>query len=453
MAQTAKRHVRACLITNPRSGHGGINLIEALRVLDAQGWEFDVRQKLHGGHATQLAREAAREGYDVVVDCGGDGTLSEIVDGVVGMGIAVGTLPGGTANLWARELGISRNLRVAAMQLVNGERRRVDVGRLEINGGHSQHFLLMAGLGLDGAVMARVSKPLKNRIGRLAVGVAAVEALPRFRTTPVQIEIDGIHWEGDIAQILVGNTRRYAGFTRITPDAYVDDGMLDLCLITKGSPISAVRQIGSLLLRQRPSDASAESYRAASITVRAPYQLPLEVDGGVVSMKKEEKSGTGVTFTFTSVAQGISVLMPRTYDGALFHPDYAHGDRIFLPPQPSSEQLAQVEHNDKTRQEAINDVYADGAARPGKKERQNMRVLTVGVDSLTAARLKDGRVVTIQIQPDTTLKNGANGKQPLWGMLASLAEGDIVRVKGQKDREHGVIVARRVRLLSSHAAA
>lgn len=453
MAQTAKRHVRACLITNPRSGHGGINLAEALRVLDAQGWEFDVRQKLHGGHATQLAREAARDGYDVVVDCGGDGTLSEIVDGVVGTGIAVGTLPGGTANLWARELGISRNLRVAAMQLVNGDRRRVDVAKLEINGGHCQHFLLMAGLGFDGAVMARVSKSLKNRIGPLAVGVAAIETLPKFRTTPVHVEIDGVHWEGSVAQILVGNTRRYAGFTRITPDAYVDDGMLDLCLITKGSPISAVRQIGSLLLRQRPSDANAEYYRAASVTVRAPHQLPLEVDGGVVPMKKEEETNAGVTFTFTTITQGISVLMPRTYDGALFHPDYAHGDRVFLPPQPSAEQLAQIEHNENTRREVANGVHADSAARPSKKERQSMRVLTVGVDCLTAARLKDGRVVTIQIQPDTTLKNGADGKQPLWGMLSSLAEGDIVRVKGQKDRKHGVIVARRVRLLSSHAAA
>lgn len=82
-----------------------------------------------------------------------------------------------------------------------------------------------------------------------------------------------------------------------------------------------------------------------------------------------------------------------------------------------------------------------------------MRVLTVGVDSLTAARLTDGRVVTVQIQPDTILKNATDGKKPLWGMLSSLSEGDIVRVKGQKDRAHGIIVARRVRLLSSPAGA
>lgn len=447
MAQTAKHHVRACLITNPRSGHGGVDLTEALRVLDAQGWDVAVRQKLHGGHATQLAREAARDGYDVVVDCGGDGTLSEIVEGLVGTGVAVGAFPGGTVNLWTRELGISRNLRIAAMQLVNGVRHRVDVGKLEIDGRHYQHFLLMAGLGLDGAVMARVSKPLKNRIGPLAVGVAAIEALPTFHTTPVQIEIDGVHWEGDVAQILAGNTRRYAGFTRITPGAYVDDGLLDLCLITKGSPISAMRQIGSLLLRQRPSAANAEYYRAASVTVHAPHQMPLQVDGGVVSLQKEGESDKGVTFTFTVVTQGISVLMPRTYDGELFHPDSTRDGRVFVPAQSTTGQLVHAHHNDNGRHEATT-----GATSPSKHERQSMRVLTVGVDHLTAARLKDGRVVTIQIQPDTTLKNGTGSKKPLWGMLSSLAEGDIVRVKGQKDRaQHGVIVAQRVRLLSPHA--
>ena len=443
MTQRAEQRVRACLITNPRSGRGGLDLTEALHVLDAQGWEVVVRQKLYGGHATQLAREAERDGYDVVVDCGGDGTLSEIVDGVVGTGIAVGTLPGGTANLWAREMGISKNLRVAARQLVSAERRRVDVGELEINGHHCQHFLLMAGLGLDGAVMAHVSKPLKNRIGPLAVGVAAIEALPAFHTTEVQMEIDGVRWEGNVAQIIVGNTRRYGGFTRITPGAYVDDGLLDLCLITKGSPISTVRQLSSLLLRQRPSSTTAELYRAASITVYAPHPLPLEVDGGVVELEKEGKKDKGITFAFSIVTQGVCVLVPRTYDGELFHPDYGQGGRAVGPQELSTEQY-----------ESASDPQMDGAtgsSKPGKKERQRMRVLSVGVDNLTAARLTDGRVVTVQIQPDTALKNGTGGKKPLWGMLSSLAQGDIVRVKGKIDRVHGVIVARRVRLLSAHA--
>ena len=249
----ADSRVRACLITNPRSGRGGIDLSDVLPVLQAQGWEVVVRQKLHGGHATELAQQAVREGFDVVVDCGGDGTLSEIVDGVVGTEIAVGVLPGGTANVWAAELGVSRRLRVAAMQLAGARRHWVDVGKITVNGRHGQHFPPMAGLGLDGAVMARVSKPLKNRIGTLAVGVAAVQALPAARNVPVRVEVDGVHWQGRVTQIVVGNTRRYGGFTRITGGALIDDGLLDICLITAWGAGGAARQLASLVVRGRPT--------------------------------------------------------------------------------------------------------------------------------------------------------------------------------------------------------
>ena len=203
--------VRACLITNPKSGRGGVDLSDALTVLQANGWDVTVRQKLKGGMAEDLAREAVKQGYNVVVDCGGDGTLSEIVNGVVGADIAVGTLPGGTANVWAHEMGISTQLRRAAMQLVTATRRRVDVGHVDVNGKHGAYFLMMAGIGVDAAVMERVNKPLKNRVGKLAIGLAAVEALPTLMTAPVQVDMDGAHWQGKVSQIVVGNTRRYAG--------------------------------------------------------------------------------------------------------------------------------------------------------------------------------------------------------------------------------------------------
>ncbi|MGH2501858.1 MAG: diacylglycerol/lipid kinase family protein, partial [Ktedonobacterales bacterium] len=314
----ANRVVRACLITNPRSGRGGIDLTEPLQVLQAHGWDVSVRHKMHGGQATELAREAVRNGYDVVVNCGGDGTFSEIIDGVMGSEVAVGSLPGGTANLWAHEVGISSRLRVAALQLASAERRRVDVGHVTVNQRHGQYFMLMAGLGFDGATIARVNKPLKNLIGPAAIGLAAVQALPKFRAVPVRVTLNETEWEGRVSQIVVGNTRRYGSFTRMTPDAFIDDGQLDICLITATDALSAGLQFGSLLLRQRPSLRSAEYYRASSVVVRAPTPLPLEIDGGSVSLKKIQMTEEGVVYAFTLVAQGITVLLPRTYDYQIF---------------------------------------------------------------------------------------------------------------------------------------
>lgn len=430
----ANRTGKACLITNPRSGRGGIDLSPALAVLQAQGWQAEVRQKLHGGHATELARDAAGSGYDVVVNCGGDGTLSEIVDGLAGTDVAVGTLPGGTENVWAHEVGISQRLRVAATQLVGAARRRVDVGHVAINGRHGQHFLLMAGLGLDGAIMARVSKPLKNRIGPLAVGLAALETLPSYSAMPVRAELDGVRWQGRVSQIIVGNTRRYGGFTSITADAYIDDGLLDVCFITASGVLDGTRQAAALLLRQRPSAASAESYRVSALTIHASAVMPLQVDGGAVHHKDIQPTANGIAYTLTIAPQSLTVLVPRTYNGALFQrgPLPAPLTRLALAPPADGEQRR----------------HGRGVPHSGKDQRKAMRVIATGVDTITAARVDSGRVVTILIDRDTTFEDATGDERSPRRLFSHLAQGDLMRVKGTKDRDRGTIQARHIRVLT-----
>jgi YegS/Rv2252/BmrU family lipid kinase len=418
-----ERPLRVCLITNPRSGRGGIDLSQVLPVLRDQGWEVTVRHKEHGGHATELAQEAARSGYDAVIAAGGDGTLSEVVDGLVGTSVAVGVLPGGTVNLWARELGLSMQPRRAALQLMGSERRRVDVGHLRINGRHGRHFFLMAGIGIDGSVMARVSKPLKNRIGKLAVGVAAMNALPSFKPVQISASIDGMHWEGRVTQIVVGNTRLYGGFTTITPHAFVDDGLLDICLITADGPASGGLQLASLVLRRQPDESTAESYRAASFVVHTPYPLPVQMDGGVVRIKKKDQTAEGATYTFSVVARGITMLFPRTYDGTLF--------RQPLPPEVAPQSVpAQL---------------SDGEGEEGKgKDKRLFAIHSIGMETFTATRLQNGKVVTVGIAPGALYDPGTGSEQPLREALAGLEAGQVVRIKGKKDAERGILLARQM---------
>ena len=198
-----------------RAGRGSVDLSEAITVLQAHGWEVAVRQKLHGGHATELACNAVREGYNVVVDCGGDGTLNEIVEGVAGTGASVGVIPGGTANLWAHEVGISPSPQAAALQLVGAEQHRVDVGRVAVNGHHKRHFLLMAGLGFDGAVLRELSKPLKKRVGWLADAPAVMRALRAFRSVAVDVDMDAraVAWTYH-----TGRRREHASLRRLHAD-------------------------------------------------------------------------------------------------------------------------------------------------------------------------------------------------------------------------------------------
>ncbi|HEX2347700.1 MAG TPA: diacylglycerol kinase family protein [Ktedonobacterales bacterium] len=438
-----KRVVRACLITNPRSGRGGIDLTEPLQVLQAHGWEVSVRHKLHGGQATELARDAVRAGYDVVVNCGGDGTLSEIIDGVMGSEIAVGSLPGGTANLWAHEVGISSRLRVAALQLASAERRRVDVGHVTVNERHGQYFMLVAGLGFDGATIARVNKPLKNLIGPAAIGLAAIQALPTFRAVPVQVTLNETEWEGRVSQIVVGNTRRYGSFTRMTPDAFIDDGQLDVCLITATDPLSAGLQFGSLLLRQRPSLHSAEYYRASSVVVRAATPLPLEIDGGSVSLKKIQKTEAGISYAFTLVAQGITVLLPRTYDNQLFQ----SAPQVDALPH----RLVAIHQQVAQRANGASGASAEAGGRRKERKKQGrlMKVVAVGPAVLSAASLHNGRVWTVVMQSSTQFELADGAKLTWEDALARLTEGDLLRVKGKRDRERNTVAAQRIALLGS----
>jgi hypothetical protein len=308
---------------------------------------------------------------------------------------------------------VDDRLRVAATQLVSATRHRVDVGCVTIDGTDTRYFLLVAGLGLDGAVMTRVSKPLKRRLGPLAVGMAALQALPSFSPVAVRATLDGLPWEGRVAQVIVGNTRRYGGFTRLTPDAYVDDGQLDVCLVTAGSVLDTGRQVGALLFEQRPSGATAETYRVGHITIEAPGPIPLQLDGSAVHQRDVAPGAAGTTYTFSLIAGGLSVLVPNTYDGALFRNGAAG---------------------------------PDGAARPAGVKGRWLRVIAVGADAITAARVKDGRVFTIVRGRKAIARDATGAKRPWRSFIGSLAAGDLLRVKGKRERRRGRIRARRIRL-------
>ncbi len=290
--------VRACLITNPNSGRGGIDLSAVLPLLKSHGWDVEVCATEHAGHATELAADAVKEGVDVVIACGGDGTLGETVDGVIGSDVAVGVLPGGTANLWSREVGISSDLHRATLQLIGAQRRRIDVGLVTINDQKEQHFLLMAGLGIDGAVVAGLSDRLKERFGMLAYAPAIFNAVRHAARIPMSIDLDGVAWDGDVVQLIVGNTRRYASVTMVTPGAFVDDGRLDVCVLTPTGIRSIARQLFSLLVRRRPDPQSSYSDRAGSLTVRTTRIAPLQLDGSPVKQDEAPWEQTAPATSF-----------------------------------------------------------------------------------------------------------------------------------------------------------
>jgi YegS/Rv2252/BmrU family lipid kinase len=366
------RNKRVCLVINPRDGKNLSKLTAILAVFAAAGWHTDIMLKEYGGHTMELATDAAKQDYDQVIAYGGDGTLNQVVNGLMNgkkHNSIVGTLPGGTVNQWAAEVGIPEDPVKAALALVSSNVRKVDVARVDVtmltvlpstekerqptlvgthdnkvesekgktSSGAKHHFLMMAGLGIDAAVMARVNKNLKHHIGVAAVGITATEQLPKQRAFPVEIRAMEKErnteqiWKGEALQVVIGNTRRYANTVEMTANASIDDGMLDACVITAGDPLSTVEQIASFLFRRKPDNRTTEFFRGAYLSIYIPATIALQLDGTTVKLKDylcksdrkalqraEDMEHVRVTYQFEAFPHALQAAIPRTYAGTLF---------------------------------------------------------------------------------------------------------------------------------------
>jgi len=351
---TSMKRTTACLVVHPRSGINLARVPEVVAVLTAAGWTTDVVVKEGRGRTMELAARAAEAGYDYEIAYGGDGTLNHVLNGVIAFDAkreaAVAVIPGGTANVWAAEVGIPIDPVAAARVLVESEVRRVDLGHVGVESltlgaesserdrhaasasGARRHFLLMAGLGVDASLMGHTSTALKHKLGVAAVVLTALRELPSLRTYPVEIRSHGAFaWDGRALQLVVGNTRLYGKIARMTPDAMLDSGKLDLSVLTARSRFSAFMQVVSILARGRPTHSHAVASRSGHFHVSAPATVDLQIDGSAVKLKKYLTSAARdalaragdparvrVNYRFDAVPSALRIAVPRDYDGALF---------------------------------------------------------------------------------------------------------------------------------------
>jgi diacylglycerol kinase (ATP) len=216
----------AVLIHKPRSGrrHGRHDAVPTMvHALERRGLRVKARATAAPGDATGLSREALAAGVQTIVVHGGDGTINEALQPLVGGTTSLAIWPGGTANVLAQELGLPVDLDGIANMIAAGRTRRVSVGRAG-----ARYFLAMAGIGLDAAVARAVSPRLKRLLGPNAFWFAWARLLVRWRPPSFLVEVDGQRY-GATFTVLV-NAVSYGGGLRIAPRASLDSDCLDLCL-------------------------------------------------------------------------------------------------------------------------------------------------------------------------------------------------------------------------------
>ena len=297
------------IIYNPAAGQSN-NLHNTLdRVANLwrdRGWQVQIAATTAAGDATTKAQQAAQAGYHVVIAAGGDGTVNEVVNGLVGTSTALGTLPLGTVNIWAREMGLPMDLLKAAESLIKSELAQIDVG---IAG--NRYFLLMAGIGFDAAVTATVSAAEKKMLGAIAYIKQAIQIAWSFRGVRLKLRIDGRKVRGKILMVVVGNSQLYGGVVKFTAHATIDDGLLDVCVIKGRGMLSAPQRLISIFTRNYNRDPQVKYYQAKHIEIRPKRgkALPVQVDGDYL--------GT-TPMSFRVVPSSLWVLVPPNADRSLW---------------------------------------------------------------------------------------------------------------------------------------
>ncbi|HEY8491344.1 MAG TPA: diacylglycerol kinase family protein [Dehalococcoidia bacterium] len=265
--------------------------------LRLHGWRVTVVETVSAAHATELAAAAARDGLDAVVAVGGDGTVHSVVNGLAGSRTALAVIPAGTANVWAKEARLPRAPVAAAHVLHEGDRRRVDLGRMD-----GRYFLLFAGAGFDGHVNRLVPGPLKRRLGAAAYVLTGLREAVRFRPVPARLTLDGQDLVLPLAMLVVGNIRNYGGVTEVTSQAVASDGLLDVCAYTGKSRGRAAANALRTLARRHYGAPGVLYRQAREVAVEAAVPLPVQVDG-------EDAGDTPVRFTVAP--QALTVVVPQ----------------------------------------------------------------------------------------------------------------------------------------------
>ncbi|MEO8027342.1 MAG: diacylglycerol kinase family protein [Bryobacteraceae bacterium] len=250
------------------------------------------------GDATELARRAVRDGVDLVLVAGGDGTINEVANGMVGSAVPLGILPAGTANVLAMELQFGGNLELAAERLAKCEPTRIAVGRL--NGAvKPRHFLLMAGVGLDARIVSEVSSGLKAKAGKLAYWVAGFSQMARL-VDQFDVVLDGEPVRCGFA--LISRVRNYGGDVEIATGASLRSGEFEVVLIRGSIPLKFTAFMVAAFLRQ--------ATKMPGVTVHRVKKVEL-LGGAQVQLDGEHAGWTPASVEI--VPDALTLLMPAGY--------------------------------------------------------------------------------------------------------------------------------------------
>lgn len=280
--------VMIVVIVNPEAGKGRAQRVLGLvcDVFDRQGASYEVWFTRRPGHATELARKAVEEGCERVISVGGDGTVREIAQGLVGTGCPLGIIPAGTGNDYGKTVGLSPDIETAAQDALAPHMRDVDV--IDMNGAIC---INIASVGLDAEAVYNASKFKRVLRGLPAYLAGFLLGFIRYKPVRLRLRVDGGE-EQDMQKTIfvIANGRYYGGGFQPVPEAEVDNGRIELM---HAQPLKRLELLGLLGRFARGKHAGHPAVAFSScqtLEIKLPKPTHLNVDGEIWDVEQMEFS-------------------------------------------------------------------------------------------------------------------------------------------------------------------
>ena len=299
----------AVIVYNPMAGRYSVKpfIKSAVNELESAGWKVDAEETQSGAHTIELAKQASAEEKDAVFAVGGDGTIGNVVNGLIGTETALGVLPSGTANVWSIELGLRPFawtrpwvLRKNASILANAPQYAVDVGTC-----NQYSFMMWAGIGLDALAIHSIEPRIRLEKFFAMPEYAAKTIWQAAQWSGVQLRLwaDGVEVEGNYIVAVSTNIRHYlGGHSKLSPDAYLDDGLHDIWLFSGNNLGDALRHAYDMWSGNHITSEHARRITFSELRIESKSPFWIQTDG--------EPRGSAQKVEVKIQSRALKMLMP-----------------------------------------------------------------------------------------------------------------------------------------------
>ncbi|MGC1122701.1 MAG: diacylglycerol kinase family protein [Candidatus Methanofastidiosia archaeon] len=268
--------MRILAIVNPVAGKTCKYWPAIKSVFHDMEYDFEVQYTEERGHATAIA--AQNNGFDVIASVGGDGTLNEIVNGIMGRDIVLSVIPTGTGNDFVKSAGLLTDCITASRSISQDVIRRVDAGCVTFSGG-KRYFIGVAGMGFDGLVSKTTSQVSKPKMGTVPYVMGILKHLADYKSVDISLTVDDLRIDQKVMFVDVANGKYVGAGMNIAPHAEVDDGLFDVIVIGDLSRLESLMKLPTLYRGTHLNNPKVGAFRGRHVELESTQPLSIHVEG------------------------------------------------------------------------------------------------------------------------------------------------------------------------------